>query len=94
MLYAVVALDGTDDEAPARRAAVREKHLEGASALHAAGSMFTGGALIGDNGQMIGTLMVLEAESEEAVRKLIESDIYTRQGVWQSYQIWPYKKAF
>ena len=94
MLYAVVALDGTDAEAPARRAAVRQKHLEGASALHASGGMFTGGALLGPEGQMVGSLMVVEAESEQAARELIENDIYTREGVWQSYQIWPYKKAF
>lgn len=94
MLFTVIALDGTDEDAPARRAKVRAKHLEGASALHSAGSLITGGALLGAHDKMIGSLLVLEAESEGAARALVENDIYTREGVWQSYQIWPYKKAF
>ena len=43
MLFLVIAWDGTDAEAPARRQRVRATHLEGARALAADGIMHLGG---------------------------------------------------
>lgn len=40
---------------------------------------------------MIGSLMIVEAESIEKARTYIESDIYVRGGVWKSWEIYPYK---
>ncbi len=45
MQFLVVARDGTDDGASARRMAVREAHIEGAKAMAASGTMICGGAL-------------------------------------------------
>lgn len=94
MLYLVVAHDGTDAGAQERRKAVRESHLGGAKALFDGGQMLTGGALLDADGAMIGSALILEAESEEAARQIVERDIYTTGGVWVRYDIWPYKKAF
>lgn len=93
MLYVVIAKDGTDSEAPARRTAARPAHLEVATELHADGRLVTGGALLDDAQNMIGSMLILEAANEEEARRLIEEDVYTRSGVWQEYEIWPYKKA-
>lgn len=93
MLYVVIAKDGTDEDAAARRAAARPAHLEAAKALHEEGRLVTGGALLDAEQNMIGSMLILDVESEEAARRLVEDDVYTRTGVWQELQVWPYKKA-
>lgn len=93
MLYVVIAKDGTDADAPARRAAVRAAHLETAKELQADGRLVTGGALLDDAGNMIGSMLLLDVADEAAARNLMENDVYTRSGVWQELQIWPYRKA-
>jgi hypothetical protein len=94
MLYVVIAKDGTDPEAVARRLAVREKHLEAVKPAVAAGIVQVGGALLNQEGTMIGSMMVLEAESEEAVREFLSKDIYSQGNVWQSFDIYRFQRAF
>ncbi len=93
MHYVVIAKDGTDPEAPGRRLSVREKHLEGVQPLVASGILQVGGALLNKEGLMIGSMMVLEAEDEEAVWKFLKGDIYSKANVWQSFEIYPFRRA-
>jgi uncharacterized protein len=93
MLFLVIAKDGTDAEAPARRQRVREAHLEGARALAATGALQVGGALLNAEGGMIGSALVVEAEDEAGLRLLLEADVYHREGVWRSYEIHPFRRA-
>jgi uncharacterized protein YciI len=93
MLFLVLAFDGGDAEAPQRRQKVREQHLEGAHALAAAGTLHLGGALLNDDGGMIGSALLIEAIDEADVRARLEADIYHRAGVWQRYEIRPFKRA-
>ena len=93
MHYVVIAKDGTDPEAPSRRLAVREKHLEGVQPSVASGILQVGGALLNKEGTMIGSMMVLEAEDEEAVREFLKGDIYSKSNVWQSFEIYPFRRA-
>ncbi len=93
MLFLVIAHDGTDEGALERRLAVREKHLERSSKLKEAGTLQVGGAILSEDGRMIGSAMVMEAQSEEALRELLEADPYRDGDVWQRYQIWPFRRA-
>ncbi len=93
MLFLVIAWDGNDAEAPARRQRVRATHLEGARTLAADGVMHLGGALLDPEGGMIGSALVLEAEDEAAARRLLEADVYHREGVWRSYEVYPFRRA-
>jgi uncharacterized protein len=93
MLYIVIAKDGTDPEAPQRRLAVREKHLQEVQPAVAAGIVQVGGALLNQEGIMIGSMMILEAESEEAAREFLSKDIYSKTKVWQSFEIYPFRRA-
>jgi uncharacterized protein len=93
MLFLVIAKDGTDEGAPARRLAVRERHLVGARALAEAGTLELGGAILDDEGAMIGSALLVEAEDEAAVRALLEADVYTRHGVWQHIEIHRFRRA-
>lgn len=93
MLFLVIAKDGTDPDAPARRTSVREAHLEGARALAADGTLQLGGALLDEAGGMIGSALIVEAEDAAAVQALLEADVYHRGGVWRSYEVHPFKRA-
>ncbi len=94
MLWLIIARDGTDERAPARRQAARVAHLEGARALSESGRMPIGGALLGDGGTMIGSMLVIEAADEAEIRALIENDVYSTGDVWRSVEIHPFKRAF
>jgi uncharacterized protein YciI len=94
MLFLVVARDGSDPEASARRAAVRPAHLESAQQLHEAGRLRVAGALLNGGEKAVGSALLLEAQDEAAARALIEEDVYFREGVWSSYDIWPFRQAF
>ena len=89
MLFLVVARDGNDPGAPARRAAVRPAHLEAARRLHAAGTLRAAGALLNGGEKAVGSALLVEAEDEAAARALVEEDVYFREGVWTDYDIWP-----
>lgn len=93
MLFLVIAHDGTDEGALERRLAVREKHLERSSKLKEAGTLQLGGAILGEGGRMIGSAMVIEADSEETLRAMLEADPYRRGAVWQRFEIWPFRRA-
>jgi uncharacterized protein len=93
MQFLVIAKDGTDPEAPARRQRVRDAHLVGAHDLVERGALTLGGALLDGDGVMIGSALLLEAEDEADVRRLLEADVYHREGVWRSFEIYPFRRA-
>ncbi|KAJ7098289.1 hypothetical protein C8R44DRAFT_357732 [Mycena epipterygia] len=86
--FCVYAPDKTDPGAFERRQSVRSKHFENAAKAINEGLIRVGGALLtpesltGGEKQMVGSMMIYEAESLEVVRKIIESDIYYTSGVW------------
>ncbi|KAJ7931227.1 hypothetical protein B0H13DRAFT_860860 [Mycena leptocephala] len=88
--FVVFAPDKTDEGAFERRLSVRPKHLENAAkAINdptairgGGGALLSPESLTGAERKMIGSLMIYEAESLEAVRSVIESDIYYTAGVW------------
>jgi uncharacterized protein YciI len=93
MHFVVIAKDGNDPDALSRRLAVREKHLEGTTPFAASGFLQVGGALLSKEGTMVGSMMVLEADSEEAVWEFLKQDIYSKANVWQSFEIYPFRRA-
>ena len=90
MLFVVLGYDGTDSEAPARRAAARAEHLQGAQALYDSGKFHYGGALLDADGNMTGSMMVLDYPSEEQLRaEFLSKEPYVTQGVWQTVHVHP-----
>ncbi len=65
--YIVTGYDHTDEGALDRRMSVRPHHLDGAKALKESGNYVLGGALLNDEGKMIGSVMVLQFESEDGL---------------------------
>lgn len=93
MLFIAIARDGTDELAPSRRAAVRAQHLEGIAPLVESGTVQLGGAFLSDAGEMIGSMLLIQAPTLEDVRAMLERDVYTTGGVWQSLEITPFRIA-
>lgn len=79
----IVAMDGMDKDAPARRAAAREAHL--ARVLPAArdGTLAMGGAILDEAGAMRGSIAVTRHASDEAARAWMAEDPYVTGGVWR-----------
>jgi len=93
MEFLVVALDGTDADAPDRRMAVREAHLAAFRKLKEQGHVVSGGALLDDDGGMIGSALILEFPDRASVEKCIAEDPYTKGDVWRDVTIRPFRLA-
>ncbi|MFP6743231.1 MAG: YciI family protein [Alphaproteobacteria bacterium] len=93
MQFLIVAHDGTDDEALDRRMAVREAHLEGARKRAASGMTIHGGAMLDDDGKMIGSASVVEVESRAELDAWLETDPYVTGDVWRNITVTPFRRA-
>jgi uncharacterized protein YciI len=93
MTFLVIAKDGTDPDAPARRQRVRAQHLRELEPLVQSRQIRLGGAILDDAGTMIGSALLAEFENREALDEYLRSDIYTREGVWQRFEVYPFKRA-
>ncbi len=93
MLFTVIARDGTDPEAPARRQAARQQHLAGVPALVERGTLQVGGALLDEDGTMCGSMLVLDLPDRAAVEEFLKADVYWQTGVWQEFEIFEFKRA-
>jgi uncharacterized protein YciI len=93
MLYVLHAYDYTDEKALERRMSVRERHLEGAKILKAEGHFVLGGALLSSEGKMMGSMMVVDFETETQLNEWLHKDPYVTGKVWEKIDIKPFKKA-
>ncbi|MGI9452690.1 MAG: YciI family protein [Geminicoccaceae bacterium] len=93
MQWLIIARDGADDEAPKRRLKARPAHLEHAAKLQDAGHLIVGGALIDDNGQMIGTAAVAQFATREELDHWLSTDPYVTGDVWREVEVHPYRVA-
>lgn len=93
MQYIVTGYDGTDEKAMERRLAVRENHLEGVKRRFNNGEHLLGAALLDDDGNMIGSMMVVEYPSLDELNKWLDEEPYILGKVWQKVDIKPCKIA-
>ena len=93
MQFLVTAYDGKDAAAPARRAKARPAHIEGAKALKEKGHILIGGAILDEAGAMIGSSMVLEFDTRDALDAWLNQDPYITGNVWQDVTVLPFKVA-
>lgn len=93
MQYLVVARDGTDEGAAARRAAVRDAHIEGVKAMAQSGAMLLGGAMLDDDGAMIGSACIVEFEDRAALDAWLQGDPYMTGDVWRTIEVTPFRRA-
>ena len=93
MQFLVIALDGKDDGAPARRQAAREAHLVGVRKLKVTGNMLTGGAILDNDGNMVGSAVLVEFEGRDDLDAWLNDDPYVTGDVWRDITVMPFRVA-
>jgi uncharacterized protein len=91
--YLITAYDYTDAGALERRMNIRPHHLDGAKQLKETGNYVLGGAILNDDKKMIGSVMVLQFETEEELKTWKQNEPYITQNIWKSVDIKPFKVA-
>ena len=92
MQFLITAYDGKDSEAAARRNSARPKHLEVIEKFVKEGKHLYGAGLLDDSGNMIGSVMVVDFPSREALEnEWLSIEPYVTGNVWQDIDIKPCK---
>lgn len=91
MEFLVIAMDGTDEGAHERRMAARADHLEGITRLKEAGRFVAGGAILDDDGKMIGSAVILDCPDRESAEAAVADDPYSKGDVWRDITIRPFR---
>ena len=91
--YIIIARDGTDPGALNRRMETRPVHLKGAAALKANNQFVLGGAMLNDAGQMEGSVMIVQFETEAAFQEWYANEPYITAGVWKQIEVKPFRVA-
>lgn len=89
----MIAYDGTDEGALARRQKVREEHLAHARRLKKSGHLIEGGALLSPQGSMIGSTLYMRFDTVEELHRCLGNDPYTTGQVWLRTEVYPIKLA-
>jgi len=91
--YIVTAYDHTDADALQRRMNVRPHHLDGAKTLKENGNYIVGGAILNEEGKMMGSVMIVQFETEEALEAWKQGEIYITAGIWETVDVKPFRVA-
>ena len=93
MQYVIHAYDHTDADALSRRMVVRPAHIAYVQQLKAAGQFILGGALLDPDGRMIGSMLLLNMDTEEQLTAYLNTDPYIVQGIWEKIDVKPFRQA-
>jgi len=91
--YLVLAYDGTDADAMNRRMAARPAHFEGIKPMLERGEVVSGGALLDDDGKMIGSAMMVNFKDRADLDAWLKRDPYVTGKVWQRIEVKPMQIA-
>jgi len=93
MQFLLIAHDGTDYDAPARRAGARPEHLEKISVLKKSGEFLFGGAILDENGNMKGSMILYDMPDRQTLDERLKDEPYINKGVWKKIEIMPFRLA-
>ncbi|QEC66270.1 hypothetical protein FRZ67_02710 [Panacibacter ginsenosidivorans] len=91
--FLILADDYKDPDALSRRMSVRKDHLMRMRIEKAAGRFIVGGAKLNEQGNMHGSMLVVQLENEDAVKNWINEDPYIQGKVWEHVEILPFRIA-
>jgi len=88
MQFVLIAYDGTDEGALERRMAARAAHLQLGKELHEKGQWLYAAGILDDAGKMIGSMIVCEFASREAMEnEWLSREPYIAGKVWQKIDV-------
>lgn len=87
MQFVVIGKDGADKKATERRMSVRQAHLELGDRMEQSGNRWYGAALLDDDGNMIGSMAVMDFPSRKELQDWLDSEPYATGGVWKSIEV-------
>jgi uncharacterized protein YciI len=87
--FLVIAYDGADEQAPARRLAARERHLASIERLKQEGRALYGAALVDEKGSMTGSIVLYDFDSREELDGYLKTEPYVVEGVWKRIEVKP-----
>lgn len=91
--YLVTAYDYTHENALDARMDVRPFHLEGVKKMKENENFIIGGAILNDEGKMIGSTMILQFEDQKDLQNWMDNEPYILQKVWEKFDIKPFRVA-
>lgn len=91
--FLVIAHDGTDPEAKARRLAARPAHLDGVRPMIERGDMIVGGAILDEAGEMVGSVTIVDFPDRAALDAWLAADPYVTGDVWREVEARPFRVA-
>lgn len=89
MQFLVIAYDGKDDQAQARRLRAREAHLALGDEMAAAGRHLFGTAILDDAGRMTGSMLVVDFASRAQLDAWLAAEPYVVGDVWREVEVTP-----
>jgi len=87
MQFIVTAYDFVDEDAIHRRLKNRKAHLAGIEEMLKQGTFLSGGAILNQEGKMIGSSAHVEFSERCKVDEWIKSDPYTTGKVWDKVEV-------
>lgn len=93
MQFLLVAYDGEDAGSLERRMSVREDHFQKIDNLKKSGEFLFGGAILDDNGKMIGSMIIYEFPDRESLDLKLKDEPYITGNVWKKIDIRPFRLA-
>lgn len=93
MQFTIIARDDTAAGTLDKRLAARDKHMERIHAMKSEGTIIDGGALIDDDGKMIGSVVLCEFPDRAELDAYIQSETYFTQGVWKDISVLPFRRV-
>jgi len=88
MQFLVIGKDGIDEKAPERRMAARDAHLKLGDEMEASGERWYGCVLLDDNGEMIGSMAVMDFPSEKELQEWLKREPYIAGKVWKTVEVY------
>lgn len=87
MEFLLLGYDGSDPETPKRRAELRPAHLDVIGKMKEDGKVIYGSPIFNDDGQMIGSAIIVKVESRDEIDKWLENEPFVTGKVWEKIEI-------
>lgn len=91
MQFIVTGYDAKDEKALERRLAAREKHMALVQEMKEKGNDLYAAAILNEEGNMAGSVMIVQFESREELDKWLEIEPYIVEKVWEKIEVTPCK---